>query len=42
VDEGDYDTDTVVCEHQKGYLLNERLLRPCLVTVAKGRKKLEE
>lgn len=42
VEEGDYDTDTVVCEHQKGYLLNERLLRPCLVTVAKGRKKLEE
>lgn len=42
VDEGDYDCDTVVCEHQKGYLLNERLLRPCLVTVAKGKKKLEE
>ena len=42
VDEGDYDADTVVCEHQKGYLLNDRLLRPCLVTVAKGRKKLEE
>ena len=42
VEEGDYDCDTVVCEHQKGYLLNERLLRPCLVTVAKGRKKLEE
>lgn len=42
VEEGDYDADTVVCEHQKGYLLNDRLLRPCLVTVAKGRKKLEE
>jgi molecular chaperone GrpE len=42
VDEGEYDCDTVVCEHQKGYLLNDRLLRPCLVTVAKGQKKLEE
>lgn len=42
VDEGDYDSDTVVGEHQKGYILNDRLLRPCLVTVAKGKKKLEE
>jgi molecular chaperone GrpE len=42
VDEGDYDADTVVSEHQKGYIMNERLLRPSLVTVAKGRRKLEE
>lgn len=42
VEEGDYDCDTVVCEHQKGFTLNDRLLRPCLVTVAKGSKKLEE
>ena len=42
VEEGDYDADTVVGEHQKGYILNDRLLRPSLVTVAKGKKKLEE
>ena len=42
VEEGDYDSDTVVGEHQKGYMLNDRLIRPCLVTVAKGSKKLEE
>lgn len=42
VEEGDYDADTVVGEHQKGYTLNDRLLRPCLVTVAKARRKLEE
>ncbi len=42
VEEGDYDSDTVVGEHQKGYILNDRLIRPCLVTVAKGQKKLEE
>lgn len=28
--------DTVMQVHQKGYLLNERLLRPALVIVAKG------
>lgn len=42
VEEGDYDADTVVGEHQKGYILNDRLLRPSLVTVAMGKKKLEE
>lgn len=42
LEEGDYDADTVVGEHQKGYVLNDRLLRPCLVTVAKGKRKLEE
>jgi len=42
VEEGDYDADTVVGEHQKGFIFNDRLLRPCLVTVATARKKLEE
>lgn len=42
VEEGDYDADTVVGEHQKGYIINDRLLRPSLVTVAKGRKKFEK
>lgn len=42
VEEGDYDSDIVVGEHQKGYILNDRLIRPSLVTVAKGRRKLEE
>ena len=28
--------DTVMQVHQKGYLLNERLLRPALVIVAKS------
>lgn len=42
VEEGDYDADTVVGEHQKGFTLNDRLLRPSLVTVATARKKLEE
>jgi molecular chaperone GrpE len=30
--------NTVLEEHQKGYLLKERLLRPALVTVARGSK----
>jgi molecular chaperone GrpE len=32
------DGNTVLEEHQKGYLLKERLLRPALVTVARGSK----
>jgi molecular chaperone GrpE len=28
--------NTVICEHQKGYCYNERLLRPALVTVARA------
>lgn len=39
------DTDapnTVLEEHQKGYLLKDRLLRPALVTVAKGSKSIEK
>jgi len=30
--------NTVLEEHQKGYLLGERLLRPSLVTVVKSRE----
>jgi molecular chaperone GrpE len=37
--ESDSERDnTVLEEHQKGYLLKERLLRPALVTVARGSK----
>jgi molecular chaperone GrpE len=32
----DCEPGTVVCEFQKGYLLNGRLLRPAMVSVAKG------
>jgi molecular chaperone GrpE len=34
--------NTVLEEHQKGYLLKERLLRPALVTVVKGSKSNEK
>jgi molecular chaperone GrpE len=34
--------NTVLEEHQKGYLLKDRLLRPALVTVAKGSKSNEK
>ena len=34
--------NTVLEEHQKGYLLKERLLRPALVTVVKGPKSNEK
>ena len=33
---GDYPVNTVAQEMQKGYLLNDRLLRPALVMVAKA------
>ncbi|MEJ2066765.1 MAG: nucleotide exchange factor GrpE, partial [Deltaproteobacteria bacterium] len=33
---GDYDPGHVVAELQKGYLLNDRLVRPAKVAVAKG------
>jgi molecular chaperone GrpE len=33
-----HESNTVVDEHQKGYLLNDRLLRPALVTVVKTLK----
>jgi molecular chaperone GrpE len=35
VDGGDQPANTIVDIYQKGYLLNERLLRPAMVTVAK-------
>lgn len=35
VDTEDYEPGTVVEEFQKGYFLNERILRPAMVTVAK-------
>jgi molecular chaperone GrpE len=34
--ESDQPPNTVVDEHQRGYLLHDRLLRPALVTVGKG------
>ena len=36
VESAEHDPQTVVAEHQAGYRLNDRLLRPALVTVAKG------
>jgi molecular chaperone GrpE len=36
VESGEHQPNSVVEEHQGGYLLNERLLRPALVTVAKA------
>jgi len=33
--ESDQDVNTVISVMQKGYTLNERVLRPALVTVAK-------
>jgi molecular chaperone GrpE len=34
VESGDHGPNTVVEEFQKGYLLNDRLLRPAMVSVA--------
>jgi molecular chaperone GrpE len=34
--ESDAPANTVIDEHQRGYLLHDRLLRPALVTVGKG------
>jgi molecular chaperone GrpE len=36
VESADHEPNTVLQEHQKGYLLKDRLLRPSLVTVVKG------
>ena len=36
VETADQEPNTVVSEFQKGYLLNERLLRPSMVSVAKA------
>jgi molecular chaperone GrpE len=35
--ESEHPANTVVDEHQRGYLLHDRLLRPALVTVGKGK-----
>jgi molecular chaperone GrpE len=37
--ESDQPANTVIDEHQRGYLLHGRLLRPALVTVGKGAAK---
>jgi molecular chaperone GrpE len=34
--ESDQPANTVIDEHQRGYVLHDRLLRPALVTVGKG------
>jgi len=36
VDSADYQPNTVIEQHQKGYLMRDRLLRPALVTVSKA------
>ncbi len=35
----DHEPNTIIAEHQKGYLYQGRLLRPALVTVAKAKSK---
>jgi molecular chaperone GrpE len=37
----DHAPNTVVDEFQKGYMLNDRLLRPAMVSVASGQKKAD-
>lgn len=39
VESADHEPNTIVSEFQKGYLLNERLLRPALVSVAAAPKQ---
>ncbi len=41
VESEDHMPNTVVDEFQKGYMLNDRLLRPALVSVASGPKKTD-
>ena len=36
VESPEHEPNAVIAEHQPGYLLNERLLRPALVSVAKA------
>lgn len=36
VESNQYEPNTVISEHHKGYLLRDRLLRPALVTIAKA------
>src|SRR4029450_11756367 len=40
VESAEHEPNAVIEEHQPGYRLHERLLRPALVTVAKGRSNL--
>jgi molecular chaperone GrpE len=40
VESAEHEPNAVIQEHQSGYRLNERLLRPALVTVSKGRSNL--
>ena len=42
VESSQYEANTVVDEHHRGYLLRDRLLRPALVTVAKAPQVKEE
>jgi molecular chaperone GrpE len=42
VESRQYEPNTVIDEHHKGYLLRERLLRPALVTVAKAPQSKEK
>ena len=42
IESGTYEPNTVVEEHHKGYLLQDRLLRPALVSVAKAPKSQEK
>ena len=37
----EHEPNTVIAEHQKGYLYHDRLLRPAMVTVAKAKEKTE-
>ena len=42
VESSQYEPNTVVDEHHRGYLLRDRLLRPALVTIAKAPQVKEE
>lgn len=42
IETDEYEDNIIINEFQKGYLLNSRLLRPALVSVAKKREKKEE
>jgi molecular chaperone GrpE len=42
VESTQYEPNTVIDEHHRGYLLRERLLRPALVTVAKAPQSKEK
>lgn len=42
IETDEYEDNIIINEFQRGYLLNSRLLRPALVSVAKKREKKEE